>query len=337
MLGKASPDRFFPVLLCAGAALSAAGGAAAQIERLDPSLDALVPPGAALETLATGFDWSEGPAWRASGGYLLFSDVPGNTIYRWKDGEGLSVFLRPAGFNGGDPPGREMGTNGLMFDAADRLVMADHGNRQLARLDESNFTRATLADRYGERRLNSPNDLVIHSSGAIYFTDPPYGLEGLNASPRKELTFNGVYRLGPDGELTPLVRDLTFPNGIALSPDEATLYVAVSDPARPVLMAYPLAADGSVGPGRVLFDASHLVGEGRPGLPDGMAVDRHGTLFATGPGGVLVILPDGRHLGTIRTGLATANVAFGDDGSTLYITADSDLMRIRLRTTGLGF
>lgn len=311
--------------------------ASAQVERLDPALDALIAPDAKLERLAGGFEWSEGPVWRKSGGYLLFSDIPKNTIYRWKEGEGLSVFLRPAGYAGSNPAGAELGTNGVKIDHQDRIVVADHGNRQIARWDESNFTRTTLADRFQGLRLNSPNDLVFHPNGDIYFTDPPYGLRGLNQSPAKQLGFNGVYRLTPSGELSLLVRDLTFPNGIALSPDAKTLYVAISDPRRPVWMAYDLAADGTVSGGRVLFDASALAAQGRRGAPDGLSVDRQGNLWATGPGGVLIITPQGKHLGTILTGQATANCAFGDNGSTLYITADMDLMRIRVKSTGLGF
>jgi gluconolactonase len=338
--------------LLAGLVLAAAGCRSAQppvetsakasavsreFERLDPAFDALVPAGARVETLADGFDWSEGPAWRRSGGYLLFSDIPKNTIYRWQQGQGLSVFLRPAGYTGPTPPGRELGSNGLAFDAQDQLVMADHGNRQIARLGETNYTKTTLADRYEGKRLNSPNDLVFRSNGDLYFTDPPYGLEGLNDNPAKELPFSGVYRRTPSGELTLLTRELTFPNGIAFSPDERTLYVANSDPKRPVWMAYDVQADGTIANGRVLFDATPLVHQGRKGLPDGMKVDRAGNLFASGPGGVLVIAPDGRHLGTITTAQVTANCAFGDDGSTLYLTSDSQLLRVRLSTKGAGF
>jgi gluconolactonase len=316
------------------------GGSAtapAAVARLDAAIDALVPRDARLESIADGFDWSEGPVWRKSGGYLLFSDVPTNTIHRWREGEGLSVFMRPAGHTGPTPPGRELGSNGLTFDASDRLVMADHGNRRIARIDESNFTKTTLADRYEGKRLNSPNDLVYSSRGDLYFTDPPYGLEGQHDDPAKELAFSGVYRLSASGELTLLERDLRFPNGIALSPDERTLYVANSDAERAIWMAYDIAGDGSVANGRVLFDATPLVRAGKKGLPDGLAVDAGGNLFATGPGGVLVLTPDGRHLGTIETGTAAANCAFGGDGSTLYITAHMRLLRIRLATKGAGF
>lgn len=308
------------------------------VERVEARLDSLVPPGATLEVLAEGFDWSEGPVWVPAGGYVLFSDVPRNTIYRWKEGEGLDVFLRPAGYGGiGEPPGRELGTNGLVLDPEGRLVMCDHGNRMVARLDTATFTKTALAERYEGRRLNSPNDLVYRSNGDLYFTDPPYGLRGLNESPLKELPVNGVYRLATDGTLTLLTDTLTFPNGIAFSPDERTLYVAVSDPERPVVMAYDVQEDGTLAGGRVFFDASAEAAAGRRGLPDGMAVDVQGNVFATGPGGVLVLAPDGTHLGTIETGQATANCTFGDDGSTLYVTADMYLARIRLNTKGLGF
>jgi len=307
-----------------------------QIERLDPALDALIAPDAKIEQLATGFDWSEGPVWRASGRYLLFSDIPKNTIYKWQDSTGLSVFLRPAGYTGDNPPGRELGSNGLTLDANDSLVMADHGNRQVARLNEAKFTKTTLADRYQGKRLNSPNDLVYRSNGDLYFTDPPYGLKGQNADPAKELKFNGVYRLTPSGELTLLTTELTYPNGLAFSPDEKTLYIANSDPKKAIWMAYDVRPDGTIGNGRVFFDATALVSPAKPGLPDGMKVDRSGNLFASGPGGIFVISPAGKHLGTIVTGQPTANCAFGDDGSTLYMTANDRLLRLRLKTKGLA-
>lgn len=337
--------RWFHLTGLTGVALLALSGCRAtntpavlgRIERLQPDLSALVPPDAKIEIVAEGFDWSEGPVWRKNGGYLLFTDIPKNTIYRWKEGEGVTVFLRPAGYTGPEPPGIELGSNGLAFDAEDRLVMADHGNRRIARLNEDNYTKTTLADRYQGKRLNSPNDLVFRSNGDLYFTDPPYGLRGLNRDPNKELDFNGVYRLTPSGELTLLTRELTFPNGIAFSPDERTLYVANSDPNRAIWMAFDVLEDGTIANGRVLFDATPFVRQGRAGLPDGLTVDQSGNLFAAGPGGVLVLTPDGRHLGTIETGQATSNCAFGDDGSTLYITADAYLLRIRLNTKGVGF
>jgi gluconolactonase len=307
------------------------------IERIDPSIDTLVSPDAAVEVLGSGFAWSEGPVWRRDAGYLLFSDIPNNTIYRWRQGEGLSVFLRPSGCTGDDPFGAELGCNALTLDRQGRLVIADQGNRRVARLNEKGFTKTVLADRYEGRRLNSPNDLVYRSNGDLYFTDPPYGLEGKDADPRKELKFNGVYRLDSRGKLTLVIPDLSYPNGLAFSPDEKILYVQVSDPRNAVWMAYDVLADGTVARGRVFFDAGALVRSGKQGLPDGMKVDRNGNIFGGGPGGVLVISPDGRHLGTIVTGQVTSNCAFGDDGSTLYMTANHYVMRVRLKTRGVGF
>lgn len=311
------------------------------VERLDPALDALVPADATMEILAEGFEWAEGPVWVADGGYLLFSDIPPNTIYRWKEGEGHTAYLNPSGYTGDVARGGEVGSNGLTLDAEGRLVLAQHGDRRIARLtaplDAATPTYATLADRYDGKRFNSPNDLVYHSSGALYFTDPPYGLEQQTDDPARELDFQGVYRLAPDGTVTLLTDALSRPNGLAFSPDERTLYVANSDPERAIWMAYDVTPDGMLTGERVFFDATPLVEQSLRGLPDGLKVDQQGNLFATGPGGVLVFAPDGTHLGTLNTTQATANCAFGDDGSTLYITADMYLLRIRLGTTGDGF
>jgi gluconolactonase len=311
------------------------------IERNDPALDDLIPVDAVPEVLAEGFEWSEGPVWVDDGSYVLFSDVPSNVIYKWEEGEGHSLFLKPSGYTATTPRAGEEGSNGLTLDAERHLVLAQHGDRRIASLDApldaATPTYITLADRYDGKRFNSPNDLVYRSNGDLYFTDPPYGLEyGMN-DPARELDFQGVYRLGSDGEVELLTDDLTRPNGLAFSPDEQTLYVANSDPERAIWMAYDVLADGAIANGRVFFDATPLVEQGLRGLPDGLKVDQYGNLFATGPGGVLIIAPDGNHLGTINTGQATANCAFGDDGATLYITADMYLLRIRLSTKGDGF
>ena len=303
-----------------------------RIERLDPALDALIAKDAVIEKLAEGFDWSEGPVWLKRESSLLFSDVPKNTVFQWKSGKGTSEFLKPSGYTGSIPRGGEPGSNGLTMDSRGRLVLCEHGDRRVARL-ESNRSKTTVAGQYQGKRFNSPNDLVFHSNGDLYFTDPPYGLEGKNEDPKKELKVNGVYRVNKNGEVTLLTDELTFPNGIAFSPDEKTLYVAVSDPKNPVIMAYPVKADGTIEKGRVFFNASHLM-EGRKGLPDGMKVDTRGNLFATGPGGVLIISPQGKHLGTLNTGEATANCAWGNDGSVLYITADMYICRVKTKTTG---
>ncbi|MEO8561771.1 MAG: SMP-30/gluconolactonase/LRE family protein [bacterium] len=311
--------------------------APSRIDRLDPAFDAIVPPGATIEKLADGFDWTEGPVWRRDRGYLLFSDIPKNTVYKWKDGEGISVFMRPAGYTGSTPQGLELGTNGLTLDAQGRIVFADHGNRLIARLNDTNFTRTVLADRYEGKRFNSPNDLIYRANGDLYFTDPPYGLFKRNDDPNKELSFNGIYRLTPSGTLTMLARDLSFPNGIAISPDGNTLYVALSDGKNPYIYAYDIQGDGTVANRRVFFDAGPLVAKKLAGALDGMKVDAKGNVFATAPGGVVVLSPQGKHLGTIYAGDVTANVAFGDDGSTLYMTSNHALMRVRTTTKGQGF
>lgn len=322
----------------AATATPIAPAAGAKIERLDPAFDALVASDAKVEQLAQGFDWTEGPVWRKNGGYLLFSDIPKNTVYRWKEGEGLSVYLRPAGYNTGTtPPGRELGTNGLTFDAKGQLVVADHGNRGISRWNDSLFTRTVVVDRFEGKRFNSPNDLVWAPNGDLYFTDPSYGLRRLNDDPAKELPFNGVFRLTPGGQLSVVTRELTFPNGVALSPDTRTLYVAVSDGKNPYIWSYALAADGSIGQGRIFYDGRARVEQGLKGGFDGLKVDVKGNLFVTGPGGILVLSPAGKLLGTIYPGDVVANCAFGDDGSTLYMTVNHQLMRVKTRTKGLGF
>lgn len=307
------------------------------IERNDPRLDALIPADAELEKLAEGFAWSEGPLWLKSESSLLFTDIPKNTIYKWNETDGLSVFLRPAGHAGDNPPGMELGSNGLLLTPEGQLLMCDHGNRCISILNQENYTKKALVSTYEGKRFNSPNDGIFKSNGDLYFTDPPYGLAGKNDDPNKELPFNGVYRLSKNGKLTLLTDAMTFPNGIAFSPDEKTLYVAQSDPQKAIWMAYDVKADGTIENGRRFFDATAWFKAGKKGLPDGLAVDQSGNLFATGPGGVIVFAPDGTHLGTIDTGEATANCAFGDDGATLYVTADMYLCRIRLSTKGLGY
>jgi gluconolactonase len=303
-----------------------------------PGLAALVPADARIEKLADGLTWSEGPVWIRDGKYLLLSDVPANKMYRWSEADGLSVFLEPSGFSGPDPAGfREPGSNGLIAGPGNSILLADHGNRAVAQLDLATKKKTFLATRFEGKRFNSPNDLVRASDGTIYFTDPPYGLEGINDSPLKELGWNGVYRLRPDGSVELLIRDMTFPNGIILSPDERTLYVANSDPDRAVIMAFALSGDGKIGEGRVFADLTALAKSGLPGLPDGMAIDKKGNLFATGPGGVHVFTPAGEELGRIDTVTAIDNCAFCVDGRTLFLASNNFLGKIRLSTIGLGY
>jgi gluconolactonase len=309
-----------------------------RIEGATPGLESLVASGARIEKLADGFRWSEGPVWIDDGDFLLLSDVPGNKMYRWAEKEGLSVFLDPSGYDGPETGAfREPGSNGLIKGPGHSILMADHGNRALARLDLATRQKTFLATHFEGKRFNSPNDLVRAEDGSIYFTDPPYGLAGLNQSPLKELPWNGVYRLGPDGKISLLERSMTFPNGIILSPDGRTLYVSNSDPDRAVVMAFPLREDGGLGAGRVFADMTELARSGLPGLPDGMAIDRQGNLFATGPGGVHIFTPEGNRLGRIDTGTAIANCAFGEDGRTLFLASNNYLARIRMRTIGLGY
>ena len=306
------------------------------IERLKPAFDKLIPPTAKLEILSGGYQWTEGPVWvPRDGGFLLFSDIPNNRIVKWQDGKEASDYLKPSGYNGERTDFKEPGSNGLLLDSEGRLVMMQHGNRRVAR-QEKDGTITVLADKYDGKRLNSPNDGAFKSNGDLYFTDPPYGLmvKDKFGFPDQELGFCGVYRLSKDGKLTLLTKEMSKPNGIAFTPDEKTLVVANSDPLKPVWMAFPVKEDGTLGAGKVFFDAIDLSKAGKKGLPDGMKFDLDGNLFATGPGGVLVFSPDATHLGTINTGVNTANCGWGNDGSTLYVTADKDLCRIRTSTKG---
>ena len=307
----------------------------ATIVRHDPRFDVLVPKSAKLEKIANGFTWVEGPVWDKKGQALLFSDIPANTVYRWKEGEGVRPFLRPSGYSGtGSFTGREPGSNGLTFDASGRLVLCKHGDRQIARL-EADGTVTVLADRYNGHPINSPNDLVFKSNGDLYFTDPPFGLPKAFDDPDKA-PVQGVYRVSRNGKLTLLITDIKAPNGIAFSPDEKTLYVSDVDPKRAAWLAYDVQPDGTVTNGRVFFDATCWRKDPFFG-PDGFKVDRQGNIFGARPGGLSVIAPDGTLLGTIETGQPTSNVAWGEDGSTLFVTGGSSVYRIRLATKGVGY
>jgi gluconolactonase len=330
------------VVVCAIATLTISAQAYetfGSIERKDPRLDALLPKDAALEKLAAGFDWAEGPVWVKKEKMVLFSDVPQNTIYQWREGwTKAEPFLTPSGYTGSTPRGGEPGSNGLTLDHKGRLILAEHGDRRVARYDFEKKTKVSLARTQDGKRFNSPNDVAVKSNGDIYFTDPPYGLVKNWDDPAREQPHCGVYRISKDdGSVTLLTPKMTRPNGLAFSPDEKILYVAQSDPAAPVIMAFAVKGDGTLDEGKVFFDAAALAKTGVKGLPDGMKVDKKGNLWATGPGGVLILAPDGTHLGTIHTGEATANCAFGGDGSVLYITADMYLARIRTLVKGCGF
>ncbi|MCU0796111.1 MAG: SMP-30/gluconolactonase/LRE family protein [Akkermansiaceae bacterium] len=299
------------------------------IERLDPALDRYFAAEVEIETLCQGFRWSEGPVWDEAGERLLFSDVPVNKVYQWKEGDAeATVFLDPSGFTGNDRSDGEPGSNGLMFDARGRLLSCEHGDRRVSVLTPLGG-KMTVADRFEGKRFNSPNDLAVHPDGSIWFTDPPYGLPRGQEEKSRELDFHGVFRWSENGGVTLIHRDLERPNGIAFSPDAKTLYVANSHAPRPVILAFPVKEDGGVGEAKVFFDAKGLEG---PGMPDGLKVHPDGTVFATGPGGVLVISPAGKLLGRILCTRPTANLAFGPETRCLFITSQDRLLRVNLKT-----
>lgn len=308
-----------------------------QLVKVADGFEKLVAPDAKIEVLASGFVWSEGPVWVPhDDGFLLFSDVPQNTVFKWKEDEGLSTFLKPSGFTGIGRYSDEPGSNGLTLDREGRLISCEHGDRRVSAMAWG-AGKETLADRFEGKRLNSPNDVIVHSSGDIYFTDPPYGLPERENDKGQEYGFCGVFRRSVDGKVSLISDEMTRPNGIAFSPDEKILYVAQSDGQAPLIRAFDIAEDGSTSNSRVFYDSSEL-SKKMKGSMDGLKVDAKGNLFATGPGGIHVITPEGKLLGRIETGQATANCCWGgDDGSVLYMTADMYICRIQTLTQGAGW
>jgi gluconolactonase len=301
------------------------------VVRNDPALDAIVPPDLKAEKLAEGFLFTEGPVW-VPDGYLLFSDPNANTIYRWSDNDGLSVYRTKSGYSAFDIGGyRQPGSNGLALDREGRLTVNEHGNRRVSRIEKTGAL-TVVAHTFDGKRLNSPNDLVYKSDGTLYFTDPPFGLPMAFDDRRKELPFSGVYRVS-NGATQLLASDLTGPNGLAFSPDERFLYVGNWDERRKVVMRYSVNEDGTLAPGTVFFDMTQAPGED---ALDGVKVDRQGNVYVSGPGGIWILSPDGRHLGTLSTPEHPHNFAWGDDGRTLYVTARSTVYRLRLTTSGIG-
>ena len=301
------------------------------IEILDPSVLSILDSGARPEILAEGFDWSEGPLWVSKGGYLLFSDIPPNKIMRWDEKNGLTTYLHPSGYTGSIPRKGEPGSNGLLLDKDDRLVMCQHGDRRMARMDapldmpSPNFI--TLADKYEGKRFNSPNDAVYHTNGDLYFTDPPYGLVMNMEDSSKELNYQGVFRLKKDGKVDLLTKEMSRPNGIALSRDEKKLYVANSDTNR-IWMVYDMKPDGGITNGKIFYDAS---ADTLKGKPDGMKVHSSGNIFSSGPGGIIVLSAEGKLLARINVGDVCSNCAFDDGEKYLYITANHWLVRVKLK------
>ena len=297
------------------------------VERLSPEIDNLIEKSAKIEILADGFEWSEGPVWSSQLNSVLFSDVPENVIYSWNEDKGLGTFTRPIGYSGKVPNLKKAGTNGLTIDADGNLIICMHGDRKITRLEKLNMNRkVTLVNSFDGNLLNSPNDLVYDSKGNLYFTDPPYGLLEGDNDKLKEIEFNGVYKVSPNGDIEVLVKNLTRPNGISISNDEKILYVANSDKNNPVIMQYDLSEEGAKNPS-IFFDGRELTKKDI-GLFDGLKVHPTGNVFATGPGGVLVIKENGDHIGTIRTEVRTANCAFDENFQYLYMTSDLSLIHI---------
>src|SRR5690349_7060517 len=291
----------------------------ARIDRWDPAMDAIVPKDWKIEKLAEGFGWAEGPIWVKNGDYLLFTDVPGNKMWKWSKVGGLEKFLDPSGAAKPDPEvWREAGANGLAIFDSKSIVYADTGNRVIHQLDLKSKRKKALAWGFEGKKFSSPNDVAKTKSGVLFFTDPPYGFKKFDDAPQKEIAFNGVYRRGKDGTVTAIEKELYRPNGVALSPDEGTLYVTQSEPTKAIIMAYSLDKQGEVTGKKLFADVTDLVSSSAPGLPDGLTVAADGTVFTSGPGGVLVLSKEGKRLGRIWDGKPTANCKFGEDGKTLF-------------------
>jgi gluconolactonase len=301
----------------------------------DPKLLEVVPGKIEVEILAEGFEWTEGPLWLAEQQKLLFSDIPRNSIYEWTETGGVKLYLKPSGYTRTKPREGEPGSNGLLLSPNGELILCQHGDRQIAKMNsglqnpQPDFT--TLTDQYNWKKLNSPNDAVFHKNGDLYFTDPPYGLEKNMEDPLKELDFQGVYKTKPNGKTVLLTKKLSRPNGIAFSNDYKKLYVANSDPENAIWMVYDINKEGLLKNGKVFFDVTDQNTE-ENGNPDGLKVHKNGWIFATGPKGIWIFSPQGEHLGTIFTGEKTANCAFNEDYSVLFLTADNYLLRVKLKT-----
>lgn len=305
------------------------------IERLDPALDAIISADAKAEIIATGFDWSEGPLWIEKYKMLIWSDVPQNTIYKWTEEKGKEVYLTPSGYTDTAKRGGETGSNGLALDKDGNLILTQCGNRQIARMESATDQPAAkytpLANRYSGKKFNSPNDVILNKQQELFFTDPPYGLEKYMSDPKKELPFQGVYKVKTNGEVVLLTDSITRPNGIALFPGEKTLLVANSDPGRANWYAYDIEGDKLVN-GRIWATANGA-DKKLKGLPDGMKIDNNGNVFASAPGGVWIFNSTGKLLGKININDApVSNCAFSDDQKILYLTNDMNILRVKLRS-----
>jgi len=303
------------------------------IQRVDPSLDKIISPDAKAEVIAEGFGWSEGPLWLPSRSMLIFSDTRQNVIYKWTSQKGKEIYLTPSGYTDSTKRGGEMGSNGLLLDPKGQLILCQHGNRQMARmnapLDNPKPLFIPVADRYKGKKFNSPNDAVFNDEGELLFTDPPYGLEKQVNDPKKEIAFQGVYKVKNDGEVILLLDSLTRPNGIAFMPGKRTLIISNSDPGKPNWYAFDVKGDALIN-GRIFYSAAGFDST-QKGLPDGLKIDKNGNVFATGPGGLWIFNKDGKFLGKLKLNDATSNCAFSPDQKTLYITNNMNLLRLRLK------
>ena len=305
------------------------------IERFDPALDNIISPNAKAEIIAEGFEWSEGPLWIEKHNMLLFSDVPMNTVYKWTEEKGKEVYLKPSGYTGEiQSECKEPGSNGLTLDNDGNLVLCQHGDRRVSRmdalLDKPAAKFISLADKFNGKRFSSPNDLVFNSSGELFFTDPPYGLKTQDDSdPKKEISFNGVYKVKKDGAVILLTDSITRPNGIALFPGEKRLLVANSDPDKPNWYVFDVNGV-SLANGKIFYSTTDY-DKSWGGLPDGFKIDKNGNVFATGPGGIYIFNSEGLKLGMIRLENATSNCALSPDEKILYVTNDMYVLRIKMR------
>lgn len=301
------------------------------IERMDPSLDAIINSEAVIEIIAEGHEWTEGPLWVESEKMLLYSDIPPNKIFKWTEAKGKELYLTPSGYTGTIPRAGEPGSNGLLLNKEGKLVLCQHGDRRMALMDAELKAPAakfiSLADNYQGKKLNSPNDAVFRSNGDLFFTDPPYGLANDSL---KEIPFQGVYKV-TNGQVSLLTDSITRPNGIAFLNNEKTIIVANSDPDKAYWYLFDIASNDSLINGRIMHDATALSKAGEKGLPDGLKADKQGNIFATGPGGVFVFNAAGKQIGKFKIPEACSNVALSDDDKTLFITADMYVLRVKLR------
>lgn len=307
-----------------------------EVERLDPALDVIISPNAKAEIIADSFDWSEGPLWVEKYHMLLFSDVPQNTVYKWTEEKGKEIYLKPSGYTDTViKRGGEMGSNGLLLDNNGNLVLCQDGDRQMGRmnspLDAPKADYTMIADKYDGKRFSSPNDAVYNSKGELFFTDPPYGLEKQADDPKKETSYNGVYKVRTDGKVILLLDSITRPNGIALFPGEKKLLIANSDPAKPNWYIYDVDDTDSLKNGKIFFTSAGS-DKSLKGLPDGFKIDKNGTVIASGPGGIWFISSEGKLLGKFKIpDNPASNCSLSADQKTLYVTNDMYILRIKMR------